>query len=84
MCAFAPQLGGKSPCIVHESANLEHAAKRLVWATFMNGGQTCVRPDFLLVHQAVADRFISLLKATIKDFYGIATPTAIAIATSTV
>ena len=47
------ELGGKSPCIVDRTANLEHAAHRLVWSTFLNAGQTCVRPDFLLVHEAV-------------------------------
>ena len=52
------ELGGKSPTIVDKSANLEHAAKRIAWASFMNSGQTCVRPDFGLVHQDVADKFL--------------------------
>jgi len=64
------ELGGKSPCIVDQSAHLGHAAKRLVWASFINGGQTCVRPDFLMVHEKVADEFFSLVKAAIRDFYG--------------
>merc|ERR1712232_983618 len=63
------ELGGKSPTEVDKSANLGHAAKRLVWGTFLNGGQTCVRPDYLLVHADVADEFIGLCNATIKDFY---------------
>jgi len=64
------ELGGKSPAIVDRSADLGHAARRLVWGTFINGGQTCIRPDFLLVHEAVAEPFLKLLKATIKEFYG--------------
>ena len=52
------ELGGKSPTIVDKTANLEHAAKRIAWASFMNSGQTCVRPDFGLVHADVADKFL--------------------------
>jgi acyl-CoA reductase-like NAD-dependent aldehyde dehydrogenase len=63
------ELGGKSPCIVDQSAHLQHAAERLVWGTFLNSGQTCVRPDFLLVHEKVADAFLKLLKKTIEGFY---------------
>lgn len=63
------ELGGKSPCLVDRSADLQHAAERLVWGTFLNSGQTCVRPDFLLVHEAVAERFLALLVETIKVFY---------------
>ena len=64
------ELGGKSPCVVDASANLQHAAERLVWGTFLNAGQTCVRPDFLLVHAAVAEQFLPMLKRTIGAFYG--------------
>lgn len=63
------ELGGKSPCIVDKSADLEHAAQRLAWGAFLNGGQTCVRPDFCLVHADVADRFLKILAKTIKQFY---------------
>ena len=56
------ELGGKSPTIVDKSANLSHAAQRLVWGTFLNGGQTCVRPDFCMVHEDVADKFFALCK----------------------
>jgi acyl-CoA reductase-like NAD-dependent aldehyde dehydrogenase len=52
------ELGGKSPTIVDKTANLEHAAKRIAWASFMNSGQTCVRPDVGLVHADVADKFL--------------------------
>lgn len=64
------ELGGKSPAIIDHTANLEVAAKRIVWGKFVNAGQTCVAPDYLLVHHKVKDQFIQLLRKTIKDFYG--------------
>jgi len=63
------ELGGKSPCIIDRSAHLTHAAQRLCWSTFLNAGQTCVRPDFVLVHEEVADQFMKELKAAIREFY---------------
>ncbi|WP_019413317.1 aldehyde dehydrogenase [Paenisporosarcina sp. TG20] len=64
------ELGGKSPAIIDHTANLEIAAKRIVWGKFVNAGQTCVAPDYLLVQDKVKEQFIKLLKQTIKDFYG--------------
>ena len=64
------ELGGKSPAIVDHTANLEVAAKRIVWGKFVNAGQTCVAPDYLMVHHKVKDQFIKQLKKTIKEFYG--------------
>ena len=64
------ELGGKSPAIVDKSANLEHAAHRIVWGTFLNGGQTCVRPDFLLMHKDIADKLLKLMTECILKFYG--------------
>lgn len=64
------ELGGKSPCIVDDTANLELAAKRIVWGKFLNAGQTCVAPDYLLVHSKVKDRLIDYMKEYIKQFYG--------------
>lgn len=64
------ELGGKSPTIVDKSANLEHAVQRLIWGTFINGGQTCVRPDFVMVHEDVAEKFFKLCKRFVKEFYG--------------
>jgi aldehyde dehydrogenase (NAD+) len=64
------ELGGKSPTIVDKSADLEHAAQRVIWGTFLNGGQTCVRPDFVMVHQDVADKFFVLCKKFITQHYG--------------
>ena len=67
---IALELGGKSPAIVDQTANLEVAAKRLVWGKFTNTGQTCVAPDYLLVHKDVYESFTKILKNTIRSFYG--------------
>lgn len=64
------ELGGKSPCIVDEDANIKVAAKRIAWGKFLNGGQTCVAPDYLLVHKNVKDKLIKALIETIEDYYG--------------
>lgn len=64
------ELGGKSPCIVDESANLKLAAKRIVWGKFLNAGQTCVAPDYLLVHQEVKLKFLNFLKEEITLAFG--------------
>lgn len=67
---LALELGGKSPAIVDQTANLEVAAKRIAWGKFTNTGQTCVAPDYLLVHKDIYDRFMKLLKDTVRSFYG--------------
>ena len=64
------ELGGKSPCIVDRTANLNLAAKRLVFGKFLNSGQTCVAPDYLLVQEEVKDRFIFLVKKWTKKMLG--------------
>jgi aldehyde dehydrogenase (NAD+) len=64
------ELGGKSPCIVDESANIQLAAKRIVWGKFLNAGQTCIAPDYLLVHQNVKEKFIENLKIEITNAFG--------------
>jgi len=64
------ELGGKSPCIVDRSADLEIAVKRIAWAKFFNAGQTCIAPDYLLVHEDVHDRVLELFAATVRGFYG--------------
>lgn len=64
------ELGGKSPCIVDREARLDVAAKRITWGKFVNVGQTCVAPDYVLVHRDVKDRFIEEMKQCIKTFYG--------------
>ncbi len=62
------ELGGKSPAIISKEANLEVAAKRIVWAKFLNAGQTCVAPDYVLVEETVLEEFLSVLKKYIQKF----------------
>ena len=64
------ELGGKSPCIVEPDADLKCAAKRIIWGKFINAGQTCVSPDYLLVNQAIKAEFVEHLKYWIQDFFG--------------
>lgn len=63
------ELGGKSPCIVHEDAHLKLAAKRIAWGKFVNAGQTCVAPDYLFVHKNIKNKFLQLLKEAIYELY---------------
>ena len=65
------ELGGKNPCIVDETADLTLAAKRIVWGKYVNAGQTCLAPDYLLVHSDVKDKLLDLIKAEIVKSYGI-------------
>ena len=62
------ELGGKSPAIVAASANLEVAARRIVWGKFLNAGQTCVAPDYILVDERVKDSLVTSLKKYIQKF----------------
>ena len=64
------ELGGKSPTIVDETANLKKAARNTVWGKFTNNGQTCIAPDYLFVHESVKDEFVGLLKENIQSLYG--------------
>ncbi|HEX7375128.1 MAG TPA: aldehyde dehydrogenase family protein [Steroidobacteraceae bacterium] len=64
------ELGGKSPCLIDKSADIEVAAARIAWGKFINAGQTCVAPDHVLVHRDVAAQFVDALTAKIKEFYG--------------
>jgi aldehyde dehydrogenase (NAD+) len=64
------ELGGKSPCVVDKNCNLERAAKRITWGKFLNAGQTCVAPDFLLVHKNAKEELISEIQKSIRKFYG--------------
>lgn len=65
------ELGGKSPCIVDETANIAWAAKKIAWGKFINAGQTCVAPDYLLVHASVKEKLVAALKSRITAMYGI-------------
>lgn len=64
------ELGGKSPAIVHQDANIELAAKRIIWGKFTNAGQTCIAPDYLLVHPKVKNELLSKMQKYISKFYG--------------
>ena len=64
------ELGGKSPCIVDETANVKRAAQRIAWGKSINSGQTCVAPDYFLVHESVADRFVEQIDACFHQYYG--------------
>ena len=61
------ELGGKSPCIVDKTANIALAAKRIVWGKFLNCGQTCVAPDYILCHESVKEKLIAELKKQIEE-----------------
>jgi aldehyde dehydrogenase (NAD+) len=63
------ELGGKSPCIVDSDANIDLAARRIVWGKFLNAGQTCVAPDYIYVHASVHDAFLAKVKEYIKKFF---------------
>jgi aldehyde dehydrogenase (NAD+) len=64
------ELGGKSPAYVDESADLDVAARRLAWGKFVNAGQTCVAPDYVLASRAVADRLVPRLESAVRSLYG--------------
>ncbi len=64
------ELGGKSPCIVDDTADLDTAAKRIVHGKFFNAGQTCVAPDYVLVHERIHDALLNRMVGTVREFYG--------------
>ena len=64
------ELGGKSPCIVDKSADIERSVGTLCWGKFINSGQTCVAPDYVWVHKDLKDKLIEGLISQIKEFYG--------------
>jgi len=64
------ELGGKSPCIVDPSADLRVAARRIVWGKFINAGQTCIAPDYILVHASIEAQLIDAIKHAIQAAYG--------------
>ena len=64
------ELGGKSPCIVDKNVNLDVAAQRIVWGKYLNTGQTCVAPDYVLVHKDIRAPLIAKMKEYIISFYG--------------
>ncbi|WP_281232544.1 aldehyde dehydrogenase [Flavobacterium gelatinilyticum] len=64
------ELGGKNPCVIDETANLKLAAKRIVWGKFINAGQTCIAPDYILIQKNMKINFISFLIEEIIKAYG--------------
>ncbi|MGS2727444.1 aldehyde dehydrogenase family protein [Psychroserpens sp. BH13MA-6] len=63
------ELGGKSPTIIHESAAIENAVKNIVWGKYLNGGQTCIAPDYVLVHESIKAEFIQAFKKQVAHNY---------------
>lgn len=64
------ELGGKSPCIVAADADIDVTAKRIAWGKFLNAGQTCIAPDYVLVERSVAPQLVAALKCWLTTFYG--------------
>jgi aldehyde dehydrogenase (NAD+) len=64
------ELGGKSPAIIDESADIETSARRVMWGKCTNAGQTCIAPDYALVHERVAETFVDAAKKAVETFYG--------------
>jgi aldehyde dehydrogenase (NAD+) len=64
------ELGGKSPTIVDASANIAVAARRIAWAKYVNAGQTCVAPDYVLAHKSIANELVEAIRTSISEFYG--------------
>jgi acyl-CoA reductase-like NAD-dependent aldehyde dehydrogenase len=64
------ELGGKTPCIVDTEINLEHTIKRITWGKFINAGQTCIAPDYLLVNKKIKPYLVSRIKKCLQEFYG--------------
>jgi aldehyde dehydrogenase (NAD+) len=64
------ELGGKSPAYVHASADLDVAARRIAWGKFLNAGQTCIAPDYVLADREIRDELVERLTAQIGHFYG--------------
>ncbi len=64
------ELGGKSPCIVDKDANIKMAARRIAWGKLLNAGQTCIAPDYLMVHSSVKEQLIEEMQRQIKSMFG--------------
>ena len=70
LTAVTLELGGKNPCIIDENCNVNITAKRIVWGKFLNAGQTCIAPDYLLVHSKIKSKIVVALKEEIILAYG--------------
>ena len=69
LCSVTLELGGKSPTIVDETANIDTAARRIAWGKYINNGQICIAPDYLFVHESKKEEFIEAVKKHIGSFY---------------
>ena len=63
------ELGGKSPTIVDKSCSIKNAAKRIAWSKFINNGQICIAPDYVVVHKSIKEKFKNAVISKIKEFY---------------
>lgn len=70
LCSVTLELGGKSPAIVDESADITSSAQKIAWGKFLNNGQTCIAPDYLYVHEKINFQFLQALELAIASFYG--------------
>lgn len=64
------ELGGKSPCIIDRTANINVAARRIAWAKTLNSGQTCIAPDYILIHPDVKDNFVAAFRRQVEALHG--------------
>ncbi|XP_066189572.1 aldehyde dehydrogenase family 3 member A2-like [Sylvia atricapilla] len=64
------ELGGKSPCYIDKDCDLAVACRRITWGKYMNCGQTCIAPDYILCHPSIQDKVVENIKETLKEFYG--------------
>lgn len=64
------ELGGKSPAIIHSDCDIDIAAKRIAWSKFYNTGQTCIAPDYVLIHESTKEQFVTKLQSYIKEYFG--------------
>lgn len=70
LCSVTLELGGKSPAIIDESAEISSSAQKIAWGKFLNNGQTCIAPDYLYVHEKINFQFLQALEHAIAGFYG--------------
>jgi len=78
LCSVTLELGGRNPAIVDETASLEDTARKLVWGKFVNGGASCMSPNYILVHEKIHGRLVDSLKRRIESTYGAGLEDAIA------
>lgn len=64
------ELGGKSPCIVDKEANIKIAARRIAWGKTLNAGQTCIAPDYLLIHSSLSEKFATAMREELRHLHG--------------